>query len=196
MARETINKGAYERSCWSTLSWTSYETPYGQTYWRNTSNTTGSNTIDNVDFSAIPSDAEIISATYSSSITAEILPGQGWQTLRKANGDYYADANSANLKRWFVAGGRKVNLLYSYRPDTQPDQVGSPGRTSAWRTYKVSMSVVYEAGNKTWLLHYGSGDEWKPVVARGGEDGEWKLVEAYYGQNGTWTKLEKIDVGD
>lgn len=192
MADATITKNIGNVNCYSTLTWT-YYTEF-QT-WVNTGRTTGSNTVT-VDLSAIPADAEIINATYNSSYY-ETLAGTGYQTIRKPNGDMWDYANSAKLKQWLVAGNRTVKIMYSYTPNEQAPRGGSAGVTSAYRQYRgVALSVVYEAGNKTWLLHYGSGDEWKPVVARGGKDGEWKPVYAYMGVNGGWTLCEKTDIGD
>lgn len=196
MAEATITKtiGDGTRNCYATLSWTQLGAEYDY-MWINSGRTTGSNT-GTADFSVIPADAVIISATYNSNYT-ESLSGSGYQTIRKANGDMWDYANSANLKRWLTAGNRTVKIMYSYTPNEQAPRGASagPGATSAYRTYRnISMTVKYEAGTKTWLLHYGIGNDWEQVEAYVCEEGTYKPVKAYYGTNGGWVLCENHDI--
>ena len=191
MAEATITKtiGDGTRNCYSTLTWTSVNAS-----WVNTARSTGSNT-GSVDFSVIPTDATIISATYSAEYS-ETLTGVGYQTIRDGS-QMWDYANSTTLTRWLREGHRTVSIMYSYTPNKQADRTlqQGPGPTSASRTYRhISMTVKYEAGTKTWLLHYGIGNDWQEVEAYVCEEGSYKPVKAYYGTGGNWVLCENHEI--
>ena len=193
MAEATITKTVSDRSCSSTVSWTQLSAEYDN-IWIDSGRTTGS-TSSTTDLSVIPADATIISATYNSNYT-ETISGTGYQTIRNGS-QMYDYANNASLKRWLQAGNRQVVIMYSYTPNQQAPRGASagPGVINPYRVYRnISMTVKYEAGTKTWLLHYGIGDDWEQVEAYVCEEGVYKPVKAYYGTNGGWVLCENHDI--
>lgn len=189
---KTYNYGTF--NCYSNITWDDVWTSDDKHIYIPISSTWGSQS-QTLDFSIIPADAAIISATYNSTYY-ESVSGEGSQSIRNNNGDFLYYANSANFKTWLSAGNRNGKLWFTYRA-TPSQREGSAGPSSGYRQYRnVSLTVVFESGTKTWRLHYGIGGSWVEVEAYGAKNGAYVPTLAYYGMNNQWKKLDNVDIGD